>query len=93
MIAGQPGDIVAPQTPAAGNPWIWRARFPDYHAEMDITLLEKGFHVAYVDVAGLFGSPQAVKIGDEFYTYLTDKAGFRHKAGTGRSQPRRIVRL
>jgi hypothetical protein len=34
-------------------------------------LLEKGYHVAYVDVAGLFGSPQAVAIGDEFYEFVT----------------------
>ena len=71
--------IVAPKTPTAGNPWIWRARFPGYHAEMDIALLGKGFHVAYVDVGGMFGSPKAVAIGDKFYEYVTTKRGLASK--------------
>ena len=64
QVAGRAAYLVAPKQPAAGRPWVWRARFPGYHAEMDVALLGKGFHIGYVDVAGLFGSPQAVKIGD-----------------------------
>ena len=78
-VAERPAYIVAPRQPAAGKPWVWRARFPDYHAEMDIVLLAKGYHVAYVDVAGMFGSPQAVKIGDEFYNFLTARQGLSRK--------------
>lgn len=78
-VADRPAYIVAPQKAAAGNPWIWRARFPGFHAEMDVELLGQGFHVAYVDVAGLFGSPQAVRIGDAFYEYLTTERGFAKK--------------
>ena len=72
-VANRSAYLVAPKRPATGNPWVWRARFPNYHAEMDISLLEKGYHVAYVDVADMFGSPDAVRIGDEFYKYLTTK--------------------
>lgn len=78
-IAGRPAYIVVPKQRARGKPWVWRARFPGYHAEMDIALLAKGCHVAYVDVAGMFGSPEAVKIGDEFYNYLTTSHGFSRK--------------
>ncbi|WP_339744910.1 hypothetical protein [uncultured Rubinisphaera sp.] len=70
-IADRPAYIVKPKSVAEGNPWIWRARFPGFHAEMDVILLSKGFHIAYVDVSNMFGSPTAVKIGDEFYKYLT----------------------
>lgn len=63
--------IVVPTEAVDGNPWIWRARFPGYHAEMDIKLVELGFHLAYVDVAGMFGSPKAVAIGNKFYAYVT----------------------
>lgn len=63
--------IVAPKKPLPGNPWIWRARFPGYHAEMDIELVRQGMHIGYVDVGGLFGSPKAIKIGDQFYQYVT----------------------
>lgn len=72
-VADRPAFLVVPKDAAPGNPWVWRARFPGYHAEMDAKLLGKGFRVAYVDVAGMFGSPQAVAIGDTFYEYLTTK--------------------
>ena len=71
QIAGKKAYIVIPKQIAKGRPWVWRARFPSYHAEIDIALLGKGYHVAYIDVAGLFGSPSAVRIGDQFYQHLT----------------------
>jgi len=71
--------VVVPKQAAPGNPWVWRARFPHYHAEMDIAIVGKGYHLAYVDVAGLLGSPQAVRIGDQFYEYLTARHGLAAK--------------
>jgi lysophospholipase L1-like esterase/pimeloyl-ACP methyl ester carboxylesterase len=78
-VEGRSAYLVAPKQAAPGKPWVWRARFPEYHAEMDVALLGKGFHVAYVDVAGLFGSPKAVAIGDKFYAYLVKKHGLSSK--------------
>jgi len=78
-IAERPAYVVAPKKVAAGKPWVWRARFPGFHAEMDVALLGKGFHLAYVDVAGMFGSPRAIKVGDAIYEYLTTKHGFAKK--------------
>ncbi|MEZ6116438.1 MAG: prolyl oligopeptidase family serine peptidase [Pirellulaceae bacterium] len=75
QVAERNAYLVVPKKPLDGNPWIWRARFPGYHAEMDIQLVKDGFHIAYVDVAGLFGAPAAVKIGDQFYSYLTTQRG------------------
>ena len=75
-VAGRSAYFVAPKVAAPGKPWVWRARFPGYHAEMDVALLGKGFHIAYVDVAGMFGSAEAVKIGDAFYSALTTRHGF-----------------
>ncbi len=46
---------------------------------MDVELLGQGFHIAYVDVAGMFGSPKAIQIGDALYEYLTSKQGFAKK--------------
>jgi len=71
--------VVVPKKAAPGKPWVWRARFPHCHAEMDIALVGKGYHIAYLDVAGLFGSPQAVNYGDEFYEYLTKQHGLAAK--------------
>jgi sialidase-1 len=74
-VAGHEACVVVPARAAPGKPWIWRARFPDYHAEMDIQLLGKGFHIGYVDVAGLYGNPAAVSIGNRFYERITSQLG------------------
>jgi pimeloyl-ACP methyl ester carboxylesterase len=71
--------IVVPKTAAEGKPWIWRARFFGHEPQTDIALLKRGFHVAYVDVAGLFGSPKAVERWDRFYQHLTTEHGFSEK--------------
>ena len=63
--------VVRPLVPAPGRPWIWRARFPFFHAEMDHEILGHGFHIAYVDVANLYGNEQAMALGDELYEWLT----------------------
>ncbi len=64
--------IVFPKKANANRDWIWRARFWGHQPQTDLALLEQGFHVAYIDVAGRFGSPKATKIWDEFYAYATD---------------------
>ncbi|MCA9141074.1 MAG: prolyl oligopeptidase family serine peptidase [Planctomycetales bacterium] len=68
--------IVAPRQAAPGNPWVWRARFFGHEPQLDVALLGRGYHVAYIDVAGMFGSPQAVEIWDGFYRHLTNQYDF-----------------
>lgn len=79
MHKGRPAIIVAPKQAADGKPWIWRARFFTHEPQVDIALLHKGFHLVYIDVVDLFGSPKAVQIWDDFYAYLTEKHGFAKK--------------
>jgi len=71
--------LVAPKKAAPGRPWIWRARFFGHEPQTDLALLNKGFHVAYMDVAGMFGSPMAVVQWNKFYKYLTETLGFSNK--------------
>ena len=68
--------VVAPKKPAAGKPWIWRARFFGHQPQTDAALLAAGFHVAYIDVSNLFGSPKAVARWNRLYAYLTTQHGF-----------------
>ena len=70
--------IVVPKVEAKGKPWIWRARFWGHEPQTEIDLLERGFYVAYCDVADLYGSDKAVKRWDAFYKLMT-KAGFSKK--------------
>ncbi|MDG2219761.1 MAG: hypothetical protein P8L85_00155 [Rubripirellula sp.] len=78
-IADRAAYVVVPKEAAEGHPWIWRARFPGYHAEMDVALVSKGFHIGYVDVGGMFGSPRAVEIGNQFYQFITQQRGLSPK--------------
>ncbi|MBT5928464.1 MAG: hypothetical protein HOH33_17820 [Verrucomicrobia bacterium] len=72
-VQGKSAWVVLPLKAAEGRPWIWRARFPGFHAEMDHQLVGHGFHVGYVDVAGLFGAQQAMDTGDTFYDFVTKR--------------------
>jgi len=71
--------IVAPKEAAAGNPWVWRARFFGHEPQADVALLNHGYHIAYADVAGLFGAPQAVEIWNDFHAYVTTEFGFHQR--------------
>ncbi len=64
--------IVKPAVPLPGNPWIWRASFPDWHTEMDSLLLSKGFYLGYVSVDDQYGSPYSMQVWDRFYHFVTD---------------------
>ncbi len=65
--------LVLPEKPAPGNPWIWRARFFGHQPGLDLALLKRGYHLAYVDVANLYGSEAAMKRGEELHRHLTTK--------------------
>lgn len=70
-----PATVVLPKEPAKGNPWIWRAEFFDHHPEIDLALIAKGYHLAYLNVGNTFGCPSAMDKFDAFYTLLTTKHG------------------
>lgn len=72
--------VVTPRNPAGHLPWIWRARFFGHEPQTDLSLLDKGFHLVYMDVADLFGSPVAVNHWNSFYNYLTGHHGFNRRA-------------
>ena len=76
---GRKAFVTLPKQTAEANPWVWRARFPGWHTEMDAILLEKGCHIVYADVAGLLGSPKAVSHWDKFYPFITEKYGLAKK--------------
>jgi pimeloyl-ACP methyl ester carboxylesterase len=79
-VDGHPAIVVAPAHPLPGRPWIWRGEFFGAFANADAALVAKGFHLAYLRVPDLFGSPIAVESWDEFYAELTGKYGLAKKA-------------
>ena len=71
--------VVTPKSAAPGNPWIWRAEFFDHRPEIDLALVNKGFHLVYMNVGNTFGCPNAMKHFDEFYKLLTEQHGLSKK--------------
>lgn len=79
-VDGKPVLVVAPKTVAPGRPWCWHGEFFGHKPAPDIALLERGFHIVYMSVPDMLGSPQAVAHWNVFYKELTEKYGFAKKA-------------
>ncbi|GAA3628367.1 sialate O-acetylesterase [Flavivirga jejuensis] len=71
--------LVFPKKANKKKNWIWRARFWGHEPQTDLALLEKGFHVAYINVGGLFGNEKAIQIWDDFYNTITTKYNLNTK--------------
>lgn len=80
VFRGHQAKIVFPKESNDQKFWIWRARFWGHEPQTDKALLEKGFHVVYVDVAGLYGNNEAVRLWNQFYKYLRRKYKLNRKA-------------
>ncbi len=71
--------VVVPQTPAKGRPWIWRTLFWDAWPQVDLALVEQGWHVGYVDNIGLYGNDKALDLCDTLYGLMVDDYGLSPK--------------
>ncbi|MDR6942960.1 GDSL-type esterase/lipase family protein [Mucilaginibacter pocheonensis] len=71
--------IVNPKWSDKKHSWIWRARFWGTEPQVEIALLERGYHVVYCDVAELFGNAKAIGLWNNYYSLLR-KAGLSKKA-------------
>lgn len=40
--------VIVPKQPALGNPWSWRGCYWDHQSQVEVELLKRGFHVAYI---------------------------------------------
>ncbi len=76
---GRDAKIVFPHKQNQNNYWIWRARFWGHEPQVDKALLEKGFHVVYIDVSNLFGNNEAVELWNDFHSYCISEYGLNHK--------------
>lgn len=79
-VAGKNAMVVAPKQEALGRPWVWHGEFFGHKPNPDLALLGRGFHVVYLSVPDMLGSPIAVKHWDALYTELTERFGFAKKA-------------
>ncbi len=71
--------LIVPKSVAPGKPWIWRTEFFGHEPQADLALLERGFHVGYIDVQNLYGAPVAMAAMTEFYDFVTKTYGLAPK--------------
>lgn len=76
---GRNATVVVPSKPTPGNPWIWRPAFFDAFAWADMALLDKGFHVAYLDLTDDYANPWSIDMGNRFYQTMTKTYGLSPK--------------
>lgn len=76
---GKDAFVVFPSKSLSGNPWVWRARFPNWHTEMDSMLVSAGFHIAFINLNNKYGSPDAVAVWNRFYRFLVENYEFNKK--------------
>lgn len=76
---GVDAKIVFPNQSNKAKNWIWRTQFWGHEPQTDIALLNKGFHLVYVDVVDLYGNKVALKRLNAFYTFLIKNFGLNKK--------------
>ena len=78
-VDGHAVTVVAPEVVAPGRPWLWEAEFFGHKPNPDLALLGRGFHVVYLSVPDLLGSPTAVQDWNALYRELTRRFQFSAK--------------
>jgi pimeloyl-ACP methyl ester carboxylesterase len=78
-VDGKPVLVVAPKQPAPGRPWVWHGEFFGHKPAPDIALLGQGFHIVYMSLPNMLGSPPAVKHWNACYKELTTRYGLNAK--------------
>lgn len=78
-VEGHVASVVVPKNVAKGKPWVWHGEFFGHKPDPDVALLGKGFHIVYLKVNDMLGSPAAVQYWNGLYKVLTEKYGLGSK--------------
>lgn len=73
--------VVEPAKPLPGRPWLWRGEFFGAFAEADVALVKAGWHLAYLKVPDLFGSPKAIEKWEVFHREMVKEYGMHARPG------------
>ena len=79
QIDGKAALVIIPEKAAEGQPWVWHGEFFGHKPAPDIALLKKGFHIVYLKVPNLLGSPTAVAHWNDCYRHMTTVHGLGKK--------------
>lgn len=78
-VAGRPSLLIVPDEPLPGKPWIWRTEFFNAFPAADIELARRGFHVGYIQMENMYGSPEAMRLMDAYYAHVTTRYGLSER--------------
>ncbi|WP_422927857.1 GDSL-type esterase/lipase family protein [Singulisphaera sp. PoT] len=62
---GRQAIVVRPYVTRADHPYAWRGEFFGHEPQTDLALLQRGFHVVYVQAQDMFGGPPAMAIWEK----------------------------
>lgn len=80
LLHGHNVILVVPETPALGNPWIWRTEFFGAFAYADLEMVRRGWHIAYLQVSDQYGCPKAISMMKVFHDVITHECSLSPKA-------------
>lgn len=80
-VADLDATVVVPDKPLPGRPWVWRGEFFGAFADADVALVKAGWHLAYLKVPDLFGSPKAVAKWETFHAAMVKDHGMHEQPG------------
>lgn len=78
-IDGKAVTLKVPKEAAPGKPWLWVGEFAGHLKSLEDGLVEKGWHVAYVNIRNQFGSPSSMAVWEKVYEELHGKRGLSAK--------------
>lgn len=78
-LNGRPVLVVCPPREAPGRPWVWHGEFFGHKPNPDLALLRHGFHIVYLGVPDMLGSPTAVAHWNTLHHELTSRYHFATK--------------
>jgi hypothetical protein len=67
--------VKIPERPAPGKPWLWVGEFGGHLQTLEEGLVEKGWHVVYLQYGSQFGSPAAMAMWEKVYAEMTGRRG------------------
>ena len=70
LLNGRQTIVVRPDTPAKGNPTVWRAEFFGAFDSVDRAMLERGWFIVYHSVSNMYGCPESIVMLREFCDYV-----------------------
>ena len=80
-VNGLGATVVVPPAPLPGRPWVWRGEFLGAFADADAALVKAGWHLAYLKVPDLFGSPKAIGHWERFHAAMVGEYGLHPRPG------------